>query len=235
MTNEETTVIEEINAEPEISEKPKKPKGGKGKIILLVVVIVVVLIFGGGGVAYGTQHSNPSFCNFICHTPMDPYVESYHNNVSVNAAEADITGPEGALLNVTVHKNAEDSVVCVDCHNDGIDAQIAEGMAWVSGDYTVPLEGFKLVSTDKPKDGEVSGVTFCLREGCHTSTTLEELKANTTDVTANGQPVHDGHHGYVNCSLCHQTHEQSVLLCAKPGCHSNVTLPEGWAKVKATS
>jgi flagellar basal body-associated protein FliL len=236
-TDADTYDVDETDAEDVeavATKAPGKRKRGKGRIILLAAAIVLVAVFGGGGIAYATQHDNPHFCNAICHTPMDPYVESYDNNLSVNAAEAETTGPDGAQLSVTLHKNSDQDINCLTCHNDGIDAQIQEGIAWVSGNYVVPLEGFSVVSSANPKEGEVSGVEFCLREGCHEATTLDELKETTADVKVNGAAVHNGQHGYTNCSLCHQTHEQSVLYCASSGCHVEVTMPEGWTVPKAT-
>jgi hypothetical protein len=212
---------------------PAPKKKGKAKIILLTVVIAVVVVFGGAGVAYGVTHEDPNFCNFICHVPMDPYVESYNNNVSINELEVEATGPEGAPLSVTVHKDSDQDINCLKCHEPDIGEQIQEGMKWIAGDYNVPLEGFKLVASETPKAGEVSGVTFCLREGCHTDdggasiNSYEALKESSSDLARN---VHEGEHGYTECSTCHQTHEQSVLLCAQ--CHNDLKLPDGWVKTK---
>ncbi|MDR0501319.1 MAG: cytochrome c3 family protein [Coriobacteriales bacterium] len=220
-------------ADDEKEATPKKKKG-KGKIILLTVVIVIVVLFGGGGIAYAATHEDPHFCNFLCHVPMDPYVESYDNNVSINAKEAEATGLEGAPLSVTVHKESDQDINCLKCHEPKIDEQIAEGLKWVTGDYSVPLEGIKLVASETPKEGDTSGITFCLRPGCHTDasgadiTTYDQLKKSTDDLPRN---VHEGEHGYKDCRLCHNTHEQSVLLCSQ--CHNDLKLPEGWVKTKA--
>jgi hypothetical protein len=194
---------------------------------LLAVVIVVVLFFGGGGITYAATHEDPHFCNFVCHVPMDAYVASYDDNISINEKEVDATGPDAAPLSVTLHKESDQDINCLTCHEPNIEEQITEAMAWVSGDYTMPLEGIKVVASDQPKEGEVSGFTFCLREGCHAETTYDELKESSSDLARN---VHEGQHGYTECSSCHQTHEQSVLLCSQ--CHNDITLPEGWVKQK---
>jgi flagellar basal body-associated protein FliL len=209
-------------------EKPAKPKKlSKGRIILIAIAAVLVLLIGGAGTTYALTHEDPHFCNAICHTPMDPYVQSYDNNVSIVEAEADATGPDGAPLSVTLHKNSDQNINCLDCHVPSIEEQVTEGISWISGSYSVPLDGIKVVKTDKLKDGEVNGQAFCLREGCHAETTYEQLEESTSDLARN---VHEGQHGYNECSLCHQSHEQSVLLCAQ--CHTDVKAPEGWVAKK---
>ena len=203
------------------SKKPKKKRGVGFKILMVVIGIFVVLV-AGVGVGYGVFHDTPGFCNFICHTPMDPYVASYQDNVSINPLQTDTS----ATLGVTVHKNADDPITCLDCHQDGINEQIQEGLAWVSGNYTIPLE-IKLLSKD-PKEGSNSknGNVFCLREGCHEGvTTPDELKAVFAGEHRN---VHDNHNANLDCGICHQMHEQSVLYCSS--CHADVALPDGWLK-----
>lgn len=200
-------------------DKAKKPKKkGKGRIIILTVVIVVVLLFGGVGVVYATQHDNPEFCNAICHTPMDPYVASYMDGTSVNAAQADLQYP----LGVTNHKNSDQDIVCLTCHTDGIDTQIQEGLAWISGNYTLPL---KLTLTVKePGEHQRSGIEMCLRPECHEGIgSLDDLKKSTADLKRN---VHDSHNGDQDCTTCHQQHEQSVVMCTQ--CHADAEVPDGW-------
>ncbi len=202
-------------------ETPKKVKQkGKGKIILLVVVIVVVLLFGGGGIVYATQHSNPQFCNLICHVPMDPYVASYMDGTSVNPAQTDAVG----ALDITAHKESDQALVCVNCHMEGIESQIQEGIAWVSGNYTQPLEGFELSAKEEPKEGEKSGIEYCLRPECHEGIgSLADLKESTSDLKRN---PHESHNGDQNCTNCHQIHEQSMMMCTQ--CHADAEVPDGW-------
>lgn len=212
-TEEVTDAATELN---EDSNKPKKK--GKGKIILLTVVIVLVLLFGGVGVVYATQHDNPQFCNAICHTPMDPYVESYMNGTSVNAAQTDLEYP----LSVTLHKDSDQDIVCLTCHDDGLDTQISEGISWISGNYTLPLE--LTMTLKEPQKHQRSAQAMCLRSGCHDGIeSLEDLKASTADLKRN---VHDSHNGDQDCTNCHQTHEQSVVQCTQ--CHSDAEVPDGW-------
>jgi flagellar basal body-associated protein FliL len=223
----EAVVEEAAEAEPETTEateaaegepKPKKKKK-LGLKVLIAVVAVIVVLGAGGGTFYVTQHDQPWFCNFICHTPMDPYVASYETGVSVNAAQAD----SGALLSVTLHKDSEQNLDCLTCHVPSMSEQITEGMKWVTGDYTLPLE--MKVANGQPKDeGDKNGEEFCLREGCHTDiNTIDDLKAATSDQTRN---PHESHLGKQDCSTCHQTHEQSVMYCTQ--CHADAVVPDGW-------
>lgn len=206
---------------PAESTKKKKPKKkGKALVIVLVVVIVVVLLFGGAGVVYATQHSNPQFCNLVCHTPMDPYVESYVDGTSVSAQQADLDTP----LSVTIHKESDQDIACVTCHTDGLGTQISEGMSWITGNYTVPLEDLVLTVKDTTNAHERSGITMCLTAGCHEGiSSLEELKKSTAHLDRN---PHDSHNGDQNCTNCHQIHSQSVMMCTQ--CHADAEVPDGW-------
>jgi hypothetical protein len=207
---------------------PKKRSKGKRNKALATLAIIIVVLIGGSGAAYATTHEDPHFCNFLCHTPMDPYVESYDNNASIVAAEVEATGADGAQLSVTVHKDSEEQEInCLSCHVADLGEQINEGIHWVTGDYTVPLEGITLVDSENPKEGEVSGTEFCLREGCHEVTTRDQLAESTSDLVRN---PHSSHLTAEDCSSCHQTHEQSVMLCAQ--CHNDVEIPEGWITKK---
>jgi len=230
--NQETAGKDEAAAKPaetaeEGSPKTKKKKG-VGFKVLIVVIIVVVVLAGGGGAAYGIFHPNPHFCNFICHTPMDPYVNSYLNNVSVNPQETDLTSP----LCVVVHKDSDENVICLDCHRDGLSTQISEGVSWVTGNYEFPLTPFKLTYKD-PKAGtnDKNGPEFCLQPGCHTGiNSIDDLKAANINVSTSStvRNPHDNHNGNMDCSTCHKMHEQSTLYCAQAGCHTDIQLPAGW-------
>ena len=225
-TTEEAAEKADSSDEQSKDEKPKKTKKkrGVGFKILMVVVIIIVVIAGGGGIAYGVFHNNPGFCNFICHVPMDPYVASYQENKSINSAQQNST----ALLSVTIHKDSDQKITCLQCHQDGISAQLQEGMAWISGNYSLPLD-MKVVYR-QPKEGtnERNGEAFCLRAGCHEGISdLATLKKSTADRERN---PHDNHNGNLNCYVCHQTHELSVLYCTQ--CHTDVEIPDGWLTYK---
>ncbi|MCL2807307.1 MAG: cytochrome c3 family protein [Coriobacteriia bacterium] len=201
----------------EAAEKPKKKS--KARLIILVLVIVVALMFATGGVVYATQHSNPDFCDAVCHSPMSPYVTSFKEGISVNELQTDLEIP----LLVTVHRDSDEAVVCVDCHTDGLDVTIAEGFSWLTKSYPTPLN--PLVMTVKDPDGanQRSGVTTCLSGGCHEGLlTLDDLKQSTAHLERN---VHDSHLGDQDCSSCHQMHQQSLVSCTQ--CHGE-TSRDGW-------
>ncbi|MDR0346940.1 MAG: cytochrome c3 family protein [Coriobacteriales bacterium] len=232
MTDQESTdgqepvenqqVDSESDASDEGELKPKK-KGKLGIKILIVVAIVVVLLGAGGGGAYAVFHDDPAFCNFLCHVPMDPYVASYDEGISINPAQADSNAP----LSVVAHKESAQQLNCLSCHVTTMPEQISEGISWVTGNYEVPLE-MKVVSKqiEEVIGGDKNGVSFCLRPECHEGiTTLEELEEATADEARN--PHEDAHFGGVlDCSSCHQIHEQSVNMCSQ--CHPDSTMPAGW-------
>ena len=88
----------------------------KNKWIIVGVVAAVLVVAGAG---FWVWHEQPSFCNAICHSPMDKYVETYYE------------GDPGKL--VTAHAEAGDA--CLDCHEAEITTQVSEVMAWVSDSY----------------------------------------------------------------------------------------------------
>lgn len=217
----EATLTETPDLTSDSGVKPVKPKKrGRARMVILVIAIVVVLLFGSVGVVYATQHSNPQFCNLVCHTPMDAYVSSYMDGTSVNAQQTSLEAP----LDVTVHRDSGQDIVCVTCHTDGIDTQIAEGVAWVTGNYTQPLTPLEMTVKDPSDAHQRNGITTCLTSGCHEGIdSLESLKESTADLDRN---VHDSHLGAQDCTTCHQMHEQSVNYCTQ--CHADSEVPEGW-------
>jgi flagellar basal body-associated protein FliL len=213
----ETTESDSEAADEEA--KPKKKKMKLGVKILIIVAAVIVVLGAGGGGGYLAVHDQPWFCNFICHTPMDPYVASYEEGVSINPLQT-----EGVILSVTLHKDSDQQLNCLKCHEPEMSEQIEEGLKWVTGDYELPVEMKIVAGEPKEGSGNKSGPTFCRREGCHTDvSSIEELKAVTAEQHRN---PHDSHLGNQDCSNCHQTHEQSVMMCTQ--CHADAQVPEGW-------
>ena len=204
-------------------EKKPKKKRGAGFKVLIVVLVVFGVLAAGGGIVYGVFHNNPYFCNFICHTPMDPYVDSYMENKSVSPYQAN----SKATLGVVNHREA--GITCLDCHNDGLGAQIKEGFAWITGSYTLPLE-LTIVMGD-PKPGERNGEEFCLSSGCHAGiSNMADLAAkNVLPRNPHVQPSSQPHLPF-DCSGCHQLHEQSVLWCTQ--CHVELKVPNNWLSQK---
>ncbi len=157
-----------------------KKKSNKGKIIGIVVAVVAVL-----GIAFWTWHSQPSFCNAVCHTPMDPYVQTYESG-------------DSAMLSA-VHAKA--GKICLDCHEAKFDEQVHEATAWVSGNYQNPI----------PENTFEYDETFCLNKACH-NMTRDELTQKTADMTFN---PHVTQHGDIACSTCHKAHSDSVMYCTE--------------------
>ena len=218
MGEEVKTKVDEAAKEP----KPKK-KGKKGLIILGVIVGVLGIAVVGGLV----WHNQPSFCNAICHTPMDKYYETYAQEPGV--AGFDKYGNEvsntSSMLAVS---HAAAGVTCLDCHTATVDQQIAEAKAWYSGNYRFPLKERRL------KDLVVAtGITedeFCLREGCH-EVTRDDLMEATSAATVN---PHYAIHGQQSCSMCHKAHRASQIICTQ--CHTaGVIMPDGWLTVAEAS
>ncbi|NTW28326.1 MAG: cytochrome c3 family protein [Coriobacteriia bacterium] len=149
-------------------------------ITLGIIIIVVVALVGG----FFYLHSKPSFCNAICHSPMNAYVNGYYGN-------------DGKLL-ITAH--ADNGVSCLDCHEPALSEQLAEAGKWVTGNFNDPLEGRKFAT---PK--------FCLQEGCHN---YDDVTKATGDYGGgeNANP-HSSHQGVMNCYECHSMHGTSTLFC----------------------
>jgi hypothetical protein len=119
--------------------------------------------------------------------------------------------------------HASEGMACVDCHEISVDRQADMNNRWVTGNYTLPLEGLEIVPGTS-KEGQEAAEEFCLRAGCHAGiASLEDLKMATADEQRN---PHNSHNGDQACTKCHQTHEQSVMWCTQ--CHGDAIVPEGW-------
>ena len=226
---EETTVdeavAEETAADGVKTEEPAKKKGKK-KWPIVVGVVVVVLIAAGAG--FWVWHEQPSFCNAICHTPMDPYNATYDQELGTTGIDkwGNEVSNTSAMLSVT-HKASKDQggadATCMSCHVPTLSEQIGEGIGWVTGNYTYPLEEKSL--EDLVEARGIASDEFCLNEACH-NMTREDLADATSDMKRN---PHIGQHGKVECSECHKAHRASVMYCSS--CHSDAEVPEGWLTV----
>jgi hypothetical protein len=171
-----------------------------GPKILIAVVICFGVIIGGGTLVYATQHANPQFCNAICHSPMDSYVEGYESD-------------DGRLL---VSAHAEAGEVCLDCHEADIGQQIDEGVKWTTGDFRDPMV-VRRFGTEE----------FCLRSGCHSDyETYDDLASATANYQGSGYNPHESPHSDIECYNCHSVHNSSKLHCRS--CHSDMPVPATW-------
>ncbi|WP_139652330.1 cytochrome c3 family protein [Raoultibacter phocaeensis] len=179
-------------------EASAKRKQRRWPIIVGVVAIVVV----AAGAGFLVWHEQPGFCNAVCHDPMDSYVEGYHNDETLMA-----------------YTHARENVTCLQCHEPRMDEQIAEGIAWVTGDFGTDDAG-KIVRT-----GVTADEKMCTQNGCHD---FSEVRAATADWGGEtGVNPHDSHQGIaLDCSNCHGAHGQSYMYCNT--CH-DYEVPGGWA------
>ena len=126
------------------------------KTIVTVCIVAAVAVATVGG--FAVWHNQPSFCNSICHTPMNAYVESYYNS-------------DGTMLANAHMKAGKD---CLTCHEPKTEEQIGEGIHWITGDYTFDEDTQHLVS----RSGEFATQEFCLNESCH-NMDLDKLEKKT--------------------------------------------------------
>ena len=237
--NEET--VEEVAQTEEVAEdaakdaeKTAKKAGKKKKWPIVVGVVAVVLVAAGAG--FWVWHEQPSFCNAICHTPMDAYYETYADgSTDKYGNELDEAGRNSMMAYLHVQT---DGTTCMDCHVPSIGEQITEGMNWVTGNYEI--EGTNALGQAVMPERALSDLTeargvpedeFCLNSGCHTNDdgsvmTRDDLIEATADLTDSPRNPHLAQHGERACSDCHKAHSQSVNYCTS--CHNDAPVPEGW-------
>lgn len=179
------------------SKRIGKRKGRRWPIVVGVIAAVVV----AAGAGFWVWHEQPSFCNAVCHDPMDAYVDGYFND---------------ATLMANAHERAD--VTCLKCHEAKLSDQVAEGLSWVRGDF----------ATDETGHLTTHGVTadkkMCASAGCHD---WEDVKAATEDWGGEaGVNPHASHQGEaIDCSNCHGAHGSSYMYCN--ACH-DYAVPDGW-------
>ena len=163
------------------SKRIGKRKGRRWPIVVGVIAAVVV----AAGAGFWVWHEQPSFCNAVCHDPMDAYVDGYFSD---------------ATLMANAHERAD--VTCLKCHEAKLSDQVAEGLSWVRGDF----------ATDETGHLTTHGVTadkkMCASAGCHD---WEDVKAATEDWGGEaGVNPHASHQGEaIDCSNCHGAHGSS--------------------------
>ena len=183
-----------------------RTKDGKKAITITVAIVAVIAVLGVGMFIW---HGQPSFCGQVCHTPMQPYVDSYHNN-------------DGATSLAYTHNLAGEK--CLDCHPARIDEQVTEATHWVAGDYAFDQDSQRLIS----RSGEIATQDFCLSEDCH-NLDLDQLREATSSMAWN--PHDFTEHGMTNCGDCHKMHGQSVLVCSECHYQAAENVPEGWDSI----
>ena len=139
------------------SEPSPKRKVKRGWIVAGVVAAVIVV----AGVGFWVWHETPGFCNSVCHSPMDSYVETYYS------------GDKGML--VTAHADADEN--CLSCHEPVMTEQVGEAMKWVSDDYPMTPDGTKL-ATGK----DFASEEFCAKSGCHNGYRVAESEISVREI-----------------------------------------------------
>lgn len=202
----------------------KRSRKKRGLTIGVIVAVVVVAAIG-----FFVWHEQPSFCNAICHVPMDGYLDTYEAEPGQAAVDkyGDPVANAAGMLAATHRVEAD--ATCMGCHVPTLSEQIGEGIGWVSGNYETVLPddvfGPRLMERSLADLTAARGVPseeFCLNEGCH-NITREGLEQLTADREFN---PHSMQHGEVDCGTCHKAHRASVYYCTQ--CHMDVTAPEGW-------
>lgn len=208
-------------ASEESQSTPPEKKRNRKKIGIIVGVVAAIVIVCGAGFAYA--HEQPWFCNFACHTPMDPALETYAGNSGEPGVDkyGNVVEDAGDIL-LVAHKEAA-GMTCVSCHESVIAQQITEGLHWVPGDYEYPLQERSLTALNGYGQNETPE-QFCLNENCH-NTTREQLAVTTASLERNPHVVEVNHREF-ECSDCHKVHRQSVMYCS--ACHEDADVPEGW-------
>ena len=205
---------------------PKKKKRRKLLLTLGIVLVVLVVALAGGY----KWHEQPSFCNAICHQPMDEYNMTY--NFASGAPAIDKWGNEvsdGASMLAVTHREA--GVGCLDCHVASLSEQIQEGLSWLKNDFEYPLYERSLLQMTQargiPKD------EFCLNDSCHHVSSIDsspiitrdDLWAATEHLVRN---PHNPRHAARDCGECHNAHRASVNACSQSFCHGTYDIPAGW-------
>ena len=119
MSEEEKSVVEETVVEEPAAEGDAAPKKKRKKWPVVVGVVVAVLVVAGAG--FFVWHEQPSFCNAICHTPMDPYLPTYEaepGQAAVDKWGNDVEDASGMMA--AVHRVSKDQggaeATCMSCH-----------------------------------------------------------------------------------------------------------------------
>ncbi|MBP5313945.1 MAG: cytochrome c3 family protein [Eggerthellaceae bacterium] len=212
---------------------PQKKRSPKLFIILGSVAVVIAAAVTG----FLIWHSQPTFCNDICHTPMDPYLDTFSQEVGVPGHDkwGNEVSNTSAMLAPSLAANGYG---CLDCHTPTLGQQIHEAILWVSGDMDLVANATYTNGVLRERNlaqlAEATGadpVSMCMNPTCHATLGISDmasLAAATAELYPNRNP-HAGHRwesGELTCSDCHKSHRASVMLCAS--CHNDAPLPDGW-------
>ncbi|WP_307979320.1 cytochrome c3 family protein [uncultured Senegalimassilia sp.] len=200
--------------------------------ITAAVVAVVVAVAGAG---FWVWHEQPSFCNAICHTPMDPYVAAFEQQPGAQGVDkwgntVENTSSMLAVVHAAPADQGGADANCLSCHKPTINQQLSEVVEWSTGNmplYENQTYGLVLGERDTEQLGEwlgQEGDAFCLNSACHNITRQDLVKATARYDERN---PHMAMHGQqLDCGDCHKAHRASVNACSQ--CHDDAPIPEGW-------
>jgi nitrate/TMAO reductase-like tetraheme cytochrome c subunit len=188
----------EEKKEVKATEAPVKPAKKtnwlKISIIANIVLVVVIAVGAASWAMMRASDTDPKFCA-SCHI-MKPMVDSYLSDKSTSLD----------------HLHEKATIQCKQCHDYPLSKEIASGINFITGNYTMPLSYNKIATKE-----------FCLK--CHGSyDKLAKLTANYDPDS--GRNPHESHNGELDCYNCHKSHGQSTLYCSQ--CHSDMKIPDGW-------
>jgi hypothetical protein len=170
---------EQTETEPQPRVK-KLPNWLKISIFANVAFLAVAAAVFSGMAIIHQSDTNPLFCA-SCHN-MQRHVDSYMNGTTMDA----------------VHAKA--NVMCKDCHDYGIPAEIDSGIKFITGNYDESMPRRKF-SQD-----------MCTK--CHISL---EYHADRTDFLKRNP--HFSHWPDLQCTTCHISHGEQIDYCSQ--CHDN--------------
>ena len=146
------------------------PKRCRRKVTAVVATVAVVLVAAGAG--FMVWHDQPSFCNAICHTPMDGYLTTYES--TPGEAATDKWGNQVAdASSMLAPVHAQEGITCVGCHVPQMSEQVTEGLGWLTGSYSVVQTADERFVPEEKSLSDliaargIASEAFCLNSGCH--------------------------------------------------------------------
>ncbi len=166
-------------------------------IIIIIPTIVILGIAGGVPITLKYFADNPSACG-NCHI-MQPYVESYYDSNFIDS----------------VHSKAELAVKCKDCHYVTLVQQTKELIAFVTGNYEIPLKQSVQVQNRCISCHTIKETIGVIRSKPEF---IENPRLSYHLTVENGKVgCYDGRAALVECQDCHRAHEAGVNYCIQ--CH----------------
>ncbi len=219
--------------EQEKQEAATPKRKSSGRLPITIAVVVVIIACAGGG--FWVWHEQPSFCNAVCHTPMDAVVVAYDQEPNTTGIDkwGNSVKNTSAMLAVAHKVSKEEGGAganCLSCHEPTLSQQLTEVSEWSTGNTPVfenSTYGYVLSERDTEQLGEwldQDGDSFCLNKSCHNLTRQDLVKATAQYGERN---PHMPMHGQTrDCGDCHKAHRASVNACSQ--CHDDAPLPDGW-------